>query len=120
MPEVSFRQPLTASTALQRFRLLLNSMTYMRYFLITVLLVVSAALHAQDRTLRVDYVFTGTAKASEICLDEMSCFDGWAGRRHNLDSVALRGNGQICMKDILTGEVLPTVIFDTFSGMAGY
>ena len=113
MPEVSFRQPLTASTALQRFRLRLNSTTYMRYFFITVLLAVSAALHAQDRTLRVDYMFTGTAKSSEICLDEMSCFDGWAGRRHNLDSVALKGNGQICMKDIQTGKVLYRQSFST-------
>ena len=113
MPEVSFRQPLTASTALQGFRLRLNSTTYMRYFFITVLLAVSAALHAQDRTLRVDYMFTGTAKSSEICLDEMSCFDGWAGRRHNMDSVALRGNGQISLKDIETGKVLYRQSFST-------
>ena len=85
----------------------------MRTILITAFLIVSAALYAQDRTLRVDYIFTGTAKSSEICLDEMSCFDGWAGRRHNLDSVALKGNGQICMKDILTGEVLYRQSFST-------
>ena len=85
----------------------------MRYFFITVLLAVSAALHAQDRTLRVDYMFTGTAKSSEICLDEMSCFDGWAGRRHNMDSVALRGNGQISLKDIETGKVLYRQSFST-------
>ena len=85
----------------------------MRTILITAFLIVSAALHAQDRTLRVDYVFTGTAKASEICLDEMTCFDGWAGRRHNLDSVALKGNGQICMKDIQTGKVLYRQSFST-------
>ena len=88
-------------------------MTFMRTFLITALLIVSAALSAQDKTLRVDYIFTGTAKSSEICLDEMSCFDGWAGRRHNLDSVALRGNGQICMKDAQTGEVLYCQSFST-------
>ena len=113
MPAVSFPQLSTASIALQRYRLSLNTMTYMRYFFITVLLAVSAALYAQDRTLRVDYIFTGTSKSSEICLDEMSCFDGWAGRRHNLDSVALKGNGQICMKDIQTGEVLYRQSFST-------
>ena len=85
----------------------------MRTILITAFLIVSAALYAQDRTLRVDYIFTGTAKSSEICLDEMSCFDGWAGRRHNLDSVALRGNGQICMKDAVSGKVLYRQSFST-------
>ena len=74
---------------------------------------VSVAMAAQDKTLRVDYIFTGTDKSSEICLDEMSCFDGWAGRRHNLDSVALKGNGQICMKDIQTGKVLYRQSFST-------
>jgi hypothetical protein len=43
----------------------------------------------------------------------MTCFDGWAGRRHNLDSVALKGNGQICMKDIQTGKVLYRQSFST-------
>ena len=74
---------------------------------------VSVAMAAQDKTLRVDYIFTGTDKSSEICLDEMSCFDGWAGRRHNLDSVALRGNGQICMKDAVSGKVLYRQSFST-------
>ena len=36
--------------------------------------------YSQSQTLRVDYMFSGTTKSSEISLDEMSCFDGWAGR----------------------------------------
>ena len=85
----------------------------MRYFFITVLLAVSAALHAQYRTLRVDYMFTGTAKSSEICLDEMSCFDGWAGRTVNLDRVPVKGNGQISMTDVATGKVIYMQSFST-------
>ena len=50
-------------------------------------------LMAQDRTLRVDYIFSGTDKTQEISLDEMSCFDGWAGRSVNTDIVPVRGNG---------------------------
>ena len=85
----------------------------MRRFLFLVLLTVSAVLSAQDKTLRVDYIFSGTDKSQEISLDEMSCFDGWAGRRVNLDEVAVRGNGQICMSDAQSGKVLYRQSFST-------
>ncbi|MBR5836270.1 MAG: peptidase M64 [Bacteroidales bacterium] len=68
---------------------------------------------AQDRTLRVDYIFSGTDKSQEISLDEMSTFDGWAGRRVNLDEVPLRGNGQISLTDAQTGDVLFRQSFST-------
>ena len=70
-------------------------------------------LGAQERTLRVDYVFSGTDKSQEIALDEMSTFDGWAGRRTNMDSVAVRGNGQISLTDEATGKVLYRQSFST-------
>ena len=75
---------------------------------ITVILTALAAMSlcAQDRTLRVDYIFSGTDRSVDVSLDEMSCFEGWAGRRTNLDSVALRGNGQISMTDVETGKIL--------------
>lgn len=85
-----------------------------RVFLTAVLLLAGCTvLEAQNRTLRLDYIFTGTSKASEICLDEMSCFEGWAGRRHNMDSVALRGNGQVRLTDQATGKVLYRQSFST-------
>ena len=71
-----------------------------------ILAVTSVTISAQDRTLRVDYIFTGTDKSVEISLDEMSSFDGWAGRRVNLDQVPVRGNGQISLADAATGKVL--------------
>lgn len=83
---------------------------------ISVLLLVLAAFShafAADRTLRVDYIFSGTAKTAGIALDEMSVFDGWAGRSHNLDSVALKGNGQISMRDAATGRILYRQSFST-------
>lgn len=67
----------------------------------------------QSRTLRVDYIFSGTDKASEISLDEMSCFDGWAGRSVNLTEVPVRGNGQILMTDAQTGDTLYRQSFST-------
>ena len=65
------------------------------------------------QTLRMDYIFSGTDKASEISLDEMSRFDGWAGRRHNLKDVPVRGNGQIMMTDAQTGDTLYRQSFST-------
>lgn len=78
----------------------------MKYVFVSFFMLLSLVAGAQDKTLRVDYVFSGTDKTQEIALDEMSCFDGWAGRRINLDDVAVRGNGQICMRDKITGNVL--------------
>lgn len=70
-------------------------------------------LLAQDRTLRVDYIFSGTDKTQEISLDEMSWIDGWAGRRVNPESVPVRGNGQISLTDKATGKILYRQSFST-------
>lgn len=83
-------------------------------FLLTISsLIVTLGLYAQTQTLRVDYVFTGTARSQEIALDEMSVYDGWAGRRVNLDTIPLKGNGQIVMTDCQTGEYLFRQSFST-------
>ncbi len=76
-------------------------------------IICALALNAQDKTLRVDYIFSGTDKASEISLDRMYSFDGWAGRRVNLDKVPVKGNGQIIMTDIETGKVIFMLPFST-------
>ena len=81
--------------------------------LLTASLFMCLCLCAQDKTLRVDYIFSGTDKSVEISLDEMSCFDGWAGRRVNLDEVPVRGNGQISLTDEASGEVLYRQSFST-------
>lgn len=74
---------------------------------------VSFGLSAQDQTLRVDYMFSGTDKSVEISLDELSRYDGWAGRMTNLTEVPVRGNGQICMTDVQTGDTLYRMSFST-------
>ncbi len=66
-----------------------------------------------ERTLRVDYVFSGTDKSCTIALDRLSSFDGWAGRRVHLDELALHGNGQIRMHDAQTGRLLYCNSFST-------
>ena len=86
----------------------------MKYaFLSFLALICSLVLSAQTQTLRVDYIFSGTDKSSEISLDEMSCFDGWAGRRVNLKEVPVRGNGQILMTDAQSGDILYRQSFST-------
>lgn len=59
-----------------------------------------------DRTLRIDYIFSGTDKTCDIALGELMSFDGWAGRRVNLDVLPVRGNGSITMKDSISGKIL--------------
>ena len=66
----------------------------------------------QDRTLRLDYTFSGDNKSQHIYLDEMRQSDGWYGRRVHLDSLLLQGNGQITMTDT-TGVVLYRYSFST-------
>ena len=84
-----------------------------KLILFAVLIFVSLSVYAQDKTLRVDYIFSGTAKSQVISLDEMSCYDGWAGRRVNLDTVPVRGNGQIALTDAESGKVLYRQSFST-------
>ena len=74
---------------------------------------VNSYSQSYSQTLRVDYIFSGTDKASEISLDEMSCFDGWAGRSVNMKEVPVRGNGQILMTDAQTGDTLYRQSFST-------
>ena len=80
---------------------------------IAILVVLSANAQLQDRTLRVDYIFSGTDRAAQIAVSSLSSFDIWAGRRVNMDSVPLRGNGQICMADAASGKVLYRMSFST-------
>ena len=87
----------------------------MRQFISTVLFLncLFMTVHAQEKTLRVDYVFSGTDKATEISLERLYSFDGWAGRTVNLDRVPVKGNGQISMTDVATGKVIYMQSFST-------
>lgn len=80
---------------------------------------VAGACHAQefdrwfqDKTLRLDYTFSGDNRSQHIYLDEMRQSDGWYGRRVNMDSLLLQGNGQITLTDT-TGVVLYRHSFST-------
>ena len=60
----------------------------------------------QDKTLRVDYIFTGNNKQQAIYLDELSQLPSWAGREHHLSELPPEGNVQIIVKDLATGQCI--------------
>lgn len=66
-----------------------------------------------DQTLRVDYTFAGDSATQQIYLDALTRTDHWAGRRHRLDSLCLKGNGQITMRDEQTGTVIYCTSFSS-------
>lgn len=86
---------------------------FKRAFLYCALVLSAASLAAQDRTLRVNYVFAGNSRESHIYVDDLNVIDGWAGRRVNLKDLYLEGNGQILMTDAGTGDTLYRNAFST-------
>ncbi len=66
-----------------------------------------------NKTLRVDYIFSGDANRQYICVDELSQLPTWAGRQHHLSQLPQKGNGQIYMRDASTGEVIYATSFSS-------
>ena len=84
-----------------------------KFLLFAALLLVAIDTYAQsfsdffaDQTLRVDYIFSGNVSQQMVALDELSSFDGWAGRRINLDEVPVRGNGEIRIIEPENGKAI--------------
>lgn len=67
----------------------------------------------QDRTLRVDYIFTGNSKHQAVYLDELSQTPSWAGRQHHLSELPLEGNGQITVRDVATKQCIYKTSFSS-------
>lgn len=87
---------------------------------IAVAIISSTALFAQDfdthfddATLRINYTFAGNATEQYVALSDMSKSEGWWGRRINLDSVPLKGNGDLTLYDTESGEVLYKTSFSS-------
>ncbi|WP_370526838.1 IgA Peptidase M64 [Bacteroides sp. 51] len=66
-----------------------------------------------DKTLRVDYIFTGNAGHQSIYLDGLSSLPSWAGRKHHLSEIPLEGNGQIRVKDLNSQECIYKTSFSS-------
>lgn len=82
-------------------------------YVVAALAQVNFSEHFEDATLRVDYCFYGTSKASAEALDGMWVTPHWAGRRHHLDQLPLQGNGQIELRDAATQQLLYVSSFST-------
>lgn len=93
----------------------------MRRFLLAIMaLTLSTTLYAQafhdtfkDGTLRIDYTFMGNANEQYVALRDMSYTDNWYGRRINLDSVPLKGNGDLTLHDSKSGKVIYKTSFSS-------
>ncbi len=66
-----------------------------------------------NKTLRLDYIFSGNDTKQVIGLDELSETDHWAGRRHHLAELPLKGNGQITVRDAKTKTTLYKTSFSS-------
>ncbi|MBQ2209729.1 MAG: peptidase M64 [Prevotella sp.] len=69
--------------------------------------------HFCDSTLRLDYIFAGDTARQHIFVDELSMTPRWYGRKHHLDELPLKGNGQLTVTDPQTGDTLYRHSFST-------
>lgn len=69
--------------------------------------------HFEDKTLRLDYTFSGTRTEQVIALDELCQAPRWYGKRTRLAEVPVEGNGQVIVKDKKSGEVIYRNSFST-------
>lgn len=69
--------------------------------------------HFNDATLRLDYTFMGNASEQYIALSDISATENWWGRRINLNSVPLKGNGDLTLTDKESGEVIYKTSFSS-------
>jgi hypothetical protein len=63
-----------------------------------------------DKTLRIDYTFSGNSSEQYIALRELSSNDGWWGRRVNLSDVPLEGNGDLTLYDAKSGDTIHMIV----------
>ncbi len=66
-----------------------------------------------DRTLRTDLIFSGNSEVQHVTLRALHSWDGWAGRRTHLSEVPLRGDGELSLTDVATGEVIYRTTFSS-------
>lgn len=76
--------------------------------------------HAQDfdkyfenRTLRLDYIFSGNRQEQHIALDQPNSIPGWHGKRNKLTELPVEGNGQITVRSHSDSTVIYRQSFST-------
>lgn len=78
----------------------------MRTLAIILMCIVAKAATAQvfddyfeDKTLRIDYIFSGNSYSQAISLDQLNQSPRWYGKRSNLSEVPVEGNGAIIVRE---------------------
>ncbi|MDO4160096.1 MAG: M64 family metallopeptidase [Prevotellaceae bacterium] len=66
-----------------------------------------------NKTLRLDYTFSGSAKEQRIYVDQLNVMPNWYGKRNRLAEVPLEGNGQITVRSHKTNETIYKNSFST-------
>lgn len=66
-----------------------------------------------DKTLRIDYSFSGNVAEQHIAVDELKQSPLWYGKRKRLAELPMEGNGQITVKDHKTGDTIYRNSFST-------
>ena len=91
-----------------------------RFLLAIVCVMVSVSIYAQDfdkwfsdKTLRIDYIFSGNDHEQHIAVDEFCQEPRWYGKRQRLAEVPVEGNGQITVRNHKTGRVIYRNSFST-------
>ena len=69
--------------------------------------------HFENKTLRVDYIFSGNNLNQSIYLDELISLPGWAGRTTRLNEIPLEGNGQLIVLNPASGDTLYMTSFSS-------
>lgn len=67
----------------------------------------------EDVTLRIDYTFSGNASEQYVALDRLSATENWWGRRINLTTNPLLGNGDLTLVDKQTNQTIYTTSFSS-------
>ena len=66
-----------------------------------------------DRTLRIDYTFSGNNLHQQLYVDELVSLPRWYGKRQRLAELPLKGNGQITVRSKADGTVIYRNSFST-------
>lgn len=67
----------------------------------------------EDKTLRIDYIFSGTDSTQHIAVDELYREPHWYGKRTRLADVPVEGNGQITVRDHHSHQIIYRNSFST-------
>jgi hypothetical protein len=93
---------------------------FLTFTLILMFLLSSGTVAAQqfsdyfeNKTLRIDYTFSGDFSRQYIFVDELNAIPNWYGKHQRLNELPLKGNGQITVRDKETGAVIYKNSFST-------